>query len=169
MISIEILRRYPFFAGLSHDQLLKLATAANEETISGGEYIFQEGDILKNFFLLLQGSVGLMVKVPDNNHHHKASDHITNNFVTRDILFSNIIPGEVFGWSGLIPPHECTASAKALANCQIVRFDREALSDEFNLDPEFGFWMTQKMAQIIRQRLQDLRTESLAYHITEAA
>lgn len=169
MISVEILRRYPFFAGLSHNQLVKLAIAAQEELVSEGGYIFQEGDILKDFFLLLEGNVGLVVKVPDNNHHHKASDHITNNFVTKDVFFSSIIPGDVFGWSGLIPPHESTAGAKALTNCRFVRFNREMLSDDFSADPSLGFWMTQKMAQIIRQRLQDLRTESLAYQVTETA
>ena len=53
MVSIEVIRRYPFFAGFSFEQLTDLAQAADEVSGEAGYQFFHEGDYL-GFTLELQ-------------------------------------------------------------------------------------------------------------------
>ena len=62
---------------------------------------------------------------------------------------------------GLVPPHETTASGRALTACRVVRFDCRRIRESFEADPRFGYLMMEKMAQTVRQRLRDLRIEAL--------
>jgi CRP-like cAMP-binding protein len=68
----------------------------------------------------------------------------------------------VFAWSALIPPHTATASGTALTECHVVAFDAEKLLQIFEEQPDFGYLMSVKAGQLIRDRLRDLRIESLA-------
>ena len=68
MVSPELLRRYPFFAGLSHDYLSKLAKMSEELAVEEGHYFFHEEDELDTFYLTLEGDgIGVessMIPVP---------------------------------------------------------------------------------------------------------
>ena len=44
MISVEQLRRYPFFAGFSADQIERLANISEEHSVDAEHYFFYEGD-----------------------------------------------------------------------------------------------------------------------------
>ncbi|MGD2157974.1 MAG: hypothetical protein PVG32_13955, partial [Anaerolineales bacterium] len=61
-----------------------------------------------------------------------------------------------------VPPHKATASAKAQTDCRVITFDCDKLLDVFVEDCEFGYTMAQKAAQVIGQRLRDIRIESLS-------
>ena len=65
MISPEIIRRYPFFAGLSNEQIITLAEDAEEKNIKEGYVFFKENDFLKSFYLVLDGTVGIVIEIPD--------------------------------------------------------------------------------------------------------
>ena len=162
MISSELLRRYPFFAGFTHDQIDDLAWVADEVTVNAGHQFISEGEQLANFFLVLEGSVGVIIKVPDNGIEQSLTRQITNNFITRDVTVSTVGEGEIFGWSALIPPNMSTANAKALSSCLVLVFDYQELQPIINEDCCFGHLLTLKAAQTIRDRLRDKRVESLA-------
>ena len=83
------------------------------------------------------------------------------------IDLANIVEGEVFGWSALISPHQATSSVKATTPCRVVAFDCRELRKTFKDDCEFGFLMIEKVAQIVRDRLRDMRVESLAHMVLE--
>jgi CRP-like cAMP-binding protein len=74
--------------------------------------------------------------------------------------------GDVFGWSGLIPPTRATASAKAITDCRVLIFDSQELLKMFDEDCQLGYVMTVKAAGVIRERLRDMRIESLV-HLAE--
>jgi CRP-like cAMP-binding protein len=78
-----------------------------------------------------------------------------------------VSPGDVFGWTGLVPPFIATAGAKTLTPCRIIAFDTKELMEKFEDDCRFGYVMTQKAAQVMRDRLHDMRIESLAYFQAE--
>ena len=167
MISPQLIRRYPFFAGLSHEQIVILANAASELNVEANHYFFHEGDILNNFYLVVEGAVAIVIEVPDQNVKHKVSDQLTGTLQTSDVVISAVGPGEVFGWSAFVPPHHATTSGKATTPCRVVVFDRHELVKVFNEDCEFGYVMMQKVAQITRDRLHDIRIESLAHIIMQ--
>jgi hypothetical protein len=45
----------------------------------------------------------------------------------------------------------------------VVAFDCVALRQQFENDPRFGYLLTQRMAQVMRERISTLRIESLAF------
>ncbi len=163
MISAELIRRFPFFAGLDLEQINKLAKLGTEEIVEEGYYFFHEDDKLEKFFISLEGAVGIVYEVPERDVEHKVADQFARKLKTKDIVISTVGPGEMFGWAGLIPPHKARATAKALAPCRVIAFDAAELVKDFETDCGFGYVMTQKAAQVIGQRLRDLRVESLAF------
>ncbi len=162
MISPELLRRYPVFAGLTHENIVTLANAAEELTAGKEHQFFREGDQLHEMYLVVEGIVGIVMELPAKNVTHSVANQLTNEFKTEDAVLSAVGPGEIFGWSGLVAPHETMAGAKALTPCRVVAFDCTVLTEAFKSDCEFGMIMMQKTAQVIRGRLRDLRMESLA-------
>lgn len=162
MVPIELIRRYQFFAGFSHEQLIALSQAAEEISVETGHHFLFEGDRLKKFYLVLEGSVGIILKVPDGDIKQSLTRQITNDLITKDVVVSNIGVGEIFGWSSLVPPNTSTADAKALSPCRVLEFDYQALEPVIAEDCDFGHLLTLKAAQVIRQRLRDKRIELLA-------
>jgi CRP-like cAMP-binding protein len=162
MISPEVLRRWPFFAGLSQDHTKGLARVATEKAVDEGHFFFHEGDELGHFYLVLEGKIDVVIEALDKDVEHKISEQYLRDLKTRDVVVRSLGPGDVFAWSALVAPHEATAGAKAVASCKVVEFDAVKLLDAFEEDCRFGYEVMQKMAQLIRQRLRDTRIESLA-------
>jgi CRP-like cAMP-binding protein len=162
MVSVELLRRFPFFAGFNPDQIGDLARVAEEIDVKAGHQFISEGERLANFYLILEGTVGVIIKIPDREIEQSLTRHITNNFISRDITVSTVGEGEVFGWSALIPPNMSTANVKSLTSCRVLAFDYQELQPIINEDCCFGHLLTLKAAQVIRDRLRDRRIENLA-------
>jgi CRP/FNR family cyclic AMP-dependent transcriptional regulator len=162
MISPEIIRRYPFFAGLSHDQIVTLAKVADDITVEAGHYFFREGDDVEYIYLVLEGAATMLFEVPDQEVEQKLSSQLTGDLETKEVVVSVVGPGEVFGWSGMVAPHQAAAGAKATTECRVVAFDAQELTNQFQEDCEFGYLMMQKVAQIVAGRLRDIRIESLS-------
>jgi CRP-like cAMP-binding protein len=166
MISPELIRRYPFFAGLSYEHILTLAKVADEVTVRRGHYFFHDGDELSHFYLNLEGEVVIAIDLPKQDETYKLAEVVTREFETKAVTVITIEPGEVFGWSALVPPHTATSNGKAVTSCRVLAFDCLKLRPSFEEDSEFGYLMLQKAAQVIRSRLRAMRIESLADLVT---
>ena len=148
MVSPELLRRYPFFSGLTIDHITQLAMSAEELEMPAGHYFHHEGDDLEYLYLILEGEINVITKLPQKG---------------KEVVLSTMGVGDVFGWSALVPPHSATAGAKSITPCRVVALDRRELMKKFEEDCQFGYLMMQKVAQLIRERLNDLRIETMAY------
>ena len=87
MISIETLRRFPFFNGLDEAQLQALAMLADENKADAKELIFEEGSAANKFYFLVSGNVDLYIKSEEENDPGSR----------RDYAVGEINPGEVLG------------------------------------------------------------------------
>jgi CRP-like cAMP-binding protein len=147
MISPEVLRRYPYFAGLTADQMVTVANTGEEISAPAGHYFFHEGDMLTHLYIVLEGEVAILIELPAQN---------------KQVVTSTVGPGELFSWSGLVPPYQATAGVKALSVSRVLAFDCRALRPAFEKDCRLGYIMMQMLAQVMRDRLRDLRIETLA-------
>jgi CRP-like cAMP-binding protein len=162
MVPNELIRRYPFFAGFNQDQIADLAHAAKQVSAKKGYRFIKEGQRLTSFYLVLDGTVGITIKIPDRGTQQSLTRQITNNLITRDVTVSTVGQGEMFGWSALVPPNISTADAKALIDCRVLELNYQALEPIFEEDCCFGHLLTLKAAQVLRNRLRDARIENLA-------
>ena len=162
MISPELLRRYPFFAGLNTAELQALAEAGDVNDYEKDHYFFGSEDILDTFYLLIEGEVGILMEITAHNASHSLADQLSGKVRTREIEVATVGPGEVFAWSALFPPHESTGAAKAMSPVQAVAFDASQILRVFKNHPDFGYRMLQKLASVLQKRLQDRRIELIA-------
>ena len=162
MVSPELIRRYQFFADFNADQIVMLAKAANEIEVEAEQNIFTEGEELDQFYIVLDGKVAILIDRPDPDVMQPTSLQLTGDFIKTQTVVSTICPGELFGWSALVPPHAATSSAKTRQTSTIITFDCRELEKDLDKDPQFARLMMQKMAQVIRDRLRDMRIESLS-------
>ncbi len=163
MVTPEKLRRYPFFACLTLDQIGILAEAGEELSVEAGHSFFREGDELKSLFFVLKGNVDITLEIPDRSVVPDLSRQILGNLIFRDATVSSASPGQIFAWSALLPPHVSTANATARVPSRVIAFDCEELKLAFQEDCLFANVMLKKIAVVIRQRLRDMRIQSLAF------
>jgi CRP-like cAMP-binding protein len=148
MVSPEVIRRYPYFSGLSLDRISILANIAEEVEIEKGQYFHNEGDQIDKVYIIVEGEVSLVTNLPQQD---------------KEVVINTLSPGEVFGWTSLLPPYTAGAGAKSVTSCKIVEFNSTDLREKFEKDYEFGYLMMIKVAQIIRERLDSIVIETLAY------
>ncbi|NJP06880.1 MAG: cyclic nucleotide-binding domain-containing protein [Chloroflexaceae bacterium] len=147
MVSPELLRRFSFFGGLTMEHIVAMATAAQELTVEAGAFFFHEEDLLNHCFLLLEGDAVIVIEILEKD---------------REAVVNDIAVGELFGLSALVPPYYATASARAQGSCRVVAFDCASLRQQCQDDAVFGSIIHLRVAQVLRDRLRDLRVESLA-------
>jgi CRP/FNR family cyclic AMP-dependent transcriptional regulator len=145
MISVELVRRYPFFAGLTDAQQRLIATIAEEEKFTNGATIFEEGQIAGAFYLLLSGSIDLYCHLRDS-----------------EIYIEGINPGEPFSISALIPPHLLTHTARASSLCHALRINAAALRAMCDADCKMGYTLMHGIASAAMERLQFTRVQLAA-------
>ena len=160
MISSELLRRYPFFAELNHEQLVALAMTADEHQFDAGHRFFSEGDELDHFYLVIEGDVAIVFDVPDSEVKQTFAAQLTGDIETTDTVISHLGPGEPFGWSA-IAKATASAGAVAAADSTVVLFDMDKLFDKFEEDPTLGCTLLRHTLLSLRERLHDLRVECM--------
>lgn len=162
MISPEMIRRYPFFAGLNTEQIDTIAKEGEDLEVPEGHIFHRSNEALAHFYIVVSGEIGIFLERTARNVKHGIAEQLTGQIQTEDVVVSVVRPGEIFGWSSLLPPYSATAGSKAIVDSKVIAFNTKELLRVFETDCQFGYIMSQKLAQVIHTRLQDRRTESLA-------
>lgn len=165
MVSPELLRRYPFFAGFDHDELEMLANLGESIQIAANHYLVREGETIESIYLLVHGSLAVVMELTDKSSAHALADQLVGRVRTQALVISTLEPGDVAGWSALAPPYTATSGLRTLTDCELVSFKAEELRLVFEADCRFGYRMLEKIVGIARERLHSLRLESLAQQI----
>ena len=154
MISPELLRRFPFFADFSPDELKQLAMLAEEQSLNTGQTLFAEGERADKFYFLIEGEADIMLTIGEQERVHTS--------------LSTVPAGDLLGWSALIEPRLYTASARVTRPSRVMAFAGAELEQVAAANPHFYGLFMKKLAQLISHRLRDTRTQllSLAVHPT---
>ena len=161
MISPELVRQYKFFANLDNEEIMALVKQSKEKVLNAGEFFFNENEAVNCLHLVIEGAVAIVMQVPDQTAPQNISGQLMGELVLKDVIISTIGTGDIFGCSSLVPPYQAIASAKALTSpCRVIVFDCVSLRNEGS--PKIIYKMTQKAAQILRDRLRDIHIETLA-------
>jgi CRP-like cAMP-binding protein len=87
-----------FAAGLEPETATRLAELARAYHAEPGQELFREGDQSELFGVVIRGRIALRTLVPERG----------------PITILTIEPGDVFGWSTVVPPYRSTSSATRL-------------------------------------------------------
>ena len=142
MIALEMLRRFPFFAGLSETMLKELAMAGEDVTINRGDWLFHEGDEAEALFLIISGEIELKVAVDASATYLTSVDSLAE--------------GEIFGWSALVNPYIYSLGAVAAKNTRLAKFDGVRVCELMTHNPADGYLLMSRLVQIIGGRLNAL-------------
>jgi CRP-like cAMP-binding protein len=140
MVSSELLRRYPLFAGQNHYMLEEIAMLSNEISKEKDEWLFHENEAAEKLYLVLDGAVALTVYVYLNGSgQHLSSSH-------------SLGKGEIVGWSAIIPPHQYKMGAMAVKNSSLLEIDAPPLCQLLDDNPEYGYHFLRQIAEVVSER-----------------
>jgi CRP-like cAMP-binding protein len=143
MVSAEWLKKAELFGVLNNSQLNTLLSQSHVEDCLEGKIIFHQGEEAVHLYVLIQGSVELMVK---------AEEKI--DFMTSKVEKE----GAVFGSPSLMEPFRYNVSAICLKPSKVLVLDAKHIKVKMEEDPKMGLEVMKKLASIYFNRLNDLRS-----------
>lgn len=141
----EVVRDQPLFSGLAPEHVALLAGCGRNVRFAAGARILREGRPADRFFLVRKGRVAIQTTVPGRG----------------TAVIETLGPGDVLGWSWLVPPYRWHFDAEALEDVAATSFDGACLRAKFEADPALGYELMRRFAQVIVDRLQHTRLRLL--------
>lgn len=148
MLDPEILRAFPFFAGLSETELKSLSIIAKKVSFQRGDLIFREDDPARALYLLTDGWVDIVVNTDAQGEQHE--------------LVTTLSPGDIFGWSALVDPYAYTGSPVCASPVEAIDFNGADLLGMFELDPKLCCVIMRKVCQVTADRLRATRLQMVS-------
>jgi CRP-like cAMP-binding protein len=139
------LAQHPFLAGLESRHLRQLAELASQKRFGAHEVMFHEGNPADEFYLICRGKVGIETAL----------------FGCADIVVETLAPGDVVGWSWLLPPYQFHYSARAMEPTEVIALNGKALRARCDQDPALGYQIMKRFSLVILQRLVATRERFL--------
>ena len=137
----RILAESPFLKDLEPQHLELITGCASNVRFESGHYLFHEGEEASNFFLVRNGKVAIEIFTPDRG----------------PITIQTLEPGEVLGWSWLVPPYQWRFDAKATELVLAISLDGVCLRTKCEEDHDLGYQLLKRFTDIMDQRLEATR------------
>jgi CRP/FNR family cyclic AMP-dependent transcriptional regulator len=141
----QIIAESKFFAGLSEGGIEYLCAQARRRKLAAGKVLFQQGDRAKHFYLLLEGHVSLGIPALEGPA----------------LELQDLGPGEIAGWSWLLPPHLWNFQARARTAVEFLEFDGAAILAHCEEEPRFGYELIKRFSALMSERLQFAREKMM--------
>lgn len=142
----ERLQANPFFAELKPADLEVLARHATWRTAPENGILFRHDDPAGSFFLLCEGAVSIEVPAISGPA----------------LEVQKLGPGEVLGWSWLIPPYRWSFQARAEGATVLVEIDGQAVRERCEQDAAFGYRLLKRFSALMSERLEAARLKMMA-------
>jgi signal transduction histidine kinase len=108
-MSKAVLRKLPFFAGLSEPDLDRLYSLTEPVTVPNGQYLMREGEASDGVYIVLDGLF-----------------EVTKQAGNQDVVLSGCKAGDVIGEIGLLEKVPRTASVRARKVSHLIRISTDA-------------------------------------------
>jgi CRP/FNR family transcriptional regulator len=146
MISVEELRYYPHFSGISNHDLKAVAMISSEMNYKKGDRLFLEGNTATHLMFLKSGEVNIVYRLGDG----------------RDVVADTLVAGDTVAWSAVLPPHRLTASGVGNKDGTLILIEAEGLRNLCDQNFEFGYLLMKEIARTLRSRLSAMRVQVAA-------
>lgn len=145
MAGAERLARFRPFDRLRPEHQALISRTAREVTFGAGETLFREGEPAAGCWLIRSGQIALGTTVPARGQ----------------VVVQTLGPGDVLGWSWLVPPHFWHFTATASTPVIAVELDTDELRALADSDPSLGYPLSLGLFEVVVSRLQSTRSRLL--------
>lgn len=141
----RIVTEHPFFTGMSAEHLSLLAGCASNVRFDADQFVLREGSEASEFYLIRHGKVALEVYAPDRGA----------------LTVQTLGPGEILGWSWLVPPYRWKFDARAVELTRAIALDGRCLREKSESDCRLGYELLKRFSQVMAEHLQNARLQLL--------
>jgi CRP/FNR family cyclic AMP-dependent transcriptional regulator len=134
-----------FGSGLPPAAQTRLAEMAHEETYPGGTILLTEGEVAEDVGIVLEGRIALRTFVPERGM----------------VTMLTIEPGDIWGWSAIVPPFRGTSTAVTIEPVRSVVFEGAALRIAFREDSALAQAIYPRILVAVSRRLAASRLQLL--------
>jgi CRP-like cAMP-binding protein len=138
MDKLDVLKRSDLFHELNDEQLSSVEKICICEVFEPGAIFHRQHQILDRLYVIEEGLVGIIFEPGPLSQRQLQA---VSNF-------------ETFGWSALIPPHQSTATVKAIERTKVLTFNRHELADLCSTNCKVGCIVYRAIARVIAERLK---------------
>jgi CRP/FNR family transcriptional regulator, cyclic AMP receptor protein len=128
---------HPFLRALVPEHRFVVLQGAQEQTSAAGEILFREGQPANRLYLIEQGQVALETHVPGRG----------------DVPMATLGPGQVLGWSWLVPPYVWHFQARALQPSQLMVLNGGHLLVASEQNHYLGYELMKNISKVILEIL----------------
>jgi CRP-like cAMP-binding protein len=134
-----------FGQALSTHARERLAAVGEVHRVEPGAILIREGTETERMGILLDGLLSLRVAVAGRGR----------------ATLMTIEPGDVFGWSAVVPPHRSTSTVVALQPSEVIVFDADRLRALLREDDALAATIYPRLLECVSRRLVATRTQLL--------
>ena len=134
---VKALGDHAFLRGLAPAHLAELSRLTQQITLSAGQFLGREREAAVAFYLLQSGRVAVEVQKPGRGA----------------VRVKVVGPGDIVGWSWLVPPYRWHFDARVLDSVQALALDAEALRRKCDADHELGYQLLKRLIAVVGSRL----------------
>jgi CRP-like cAMP-binding protein len=140
-----LLGSIPLFAGLSPEQLTKIAALAQVRKFAAREVVVTQGEPARALFAIVRGRLKVVSCGPDG----------------RDTVLGIMAEGEVFGEVALLDGGVRSATCTAIEPCELLAIERDQFMELLEASPTIAVKLSDVLAQRLRRLSQ--RSEDAAF------
>jgi CRP/FNR family transcriptional regulator, cyclic AMP receptor protein len=145
---IEVFREQ----GLSHHELMTLATFSREKRFAEGEYLFHEGDPGDELYAVVEGRALISKFIPGGG----------------DEALAILSRGEFFGEMALIEGRPRSADARAFGGAlTVLALDGKTIRDLFTLDAAASLEFLRLLCRLMARRLAEIEDKVIGWRILD--
>ena len=141
--SIFPLRECELFRDLADEELSSIAILCSEVVEAEGAKLFREGQKADRLFVVARGKVALHKRLGRRAEHRSTT-----------VAFCS--PGQILGWSALVPPGRYTLSATAWEPVVLLTIPASLIRRAIDLNPDMGLRIMRCLSEIMARRLQQV-------------
>ncbi len=134
-----------FGGGLSPDAVERLASIAAIREVAPDTELFHEGQVTESMSIVLAGRVALRTLVPERGM----------------VTILTVEPGDLVGWSAIVPPHRATSVGIAIEPVTLLEFPGERLRALLRGDNALAASVYPRVLQAVGRRLAATRLQLL--------
>jgi CRP-like cAMP-binding protein len=134
-----------FGAGLSPETVARLAGIAEIKDVAAGTELIREGMVTEAFAIVLSGRVALRTLVPERGM----------------VTILTVEPGDIIGWSAVVPPHRGTSNAVAIEPVRVLELPGDRLRALLRSDHALAASVYPRLLQAVSRRLAATRMQLL--------